>query len=478
MARYACSLVWVRRDLRLDDHVAILAAAEQSRRVVIAFVLDPELLARGRFGAPIVQVFCSALDALRADLRTYCSDLALLEGLAAQELPALAARLDAQAVFYNEDYEPEARERDAAVSKALLAANIDVHASVDHVYFGASEINQGDGQPYKVFTPYRRKWLEQHVTSRRLPVRSLAAARDKLLSRELIGETRAVPLPEDYGFTSSSAYPTVSERSAQQALRRFTAAGGPIETYITGRDVPALDGTSHLSPHLRAGTIGIRTCIEKAHSLMRERPGVATSIEVWISELVWRDFYHMVLYRFPRVATGPFIEATTSISWRTSQSEFEAWCAGRTGYPIVDAAMRQLNTQGWMHNRLRMITASFLTKDLLINWQKGERYFERHLADADLAANNGGWQWSASTGNDPVPYFRIFNPVLQSKKFDPDGIFIKRMLPQLGSVPLKYIHEPWKMAEPPAHYPPPMVDHAAARERALIAYRSIGLATR
>jgi deoxyribodipyrimidine photo-lyase len=253
--------------------------------------------------------------------------------------------------------------------------------------------------------------------------------------------------------------------------------------YADARNVPALDGTSRLSPHLRAGTIGIRTVVHAAAKL-RERAAkhAASNVDTWIGELVWRDFYQQLLAHHPRIAHEPFVEATQTIPYVHDPAVYTAWCEGRTGYPIVDAAMTQLNTTGWMHNRLRMTVASFLTKHLLTDYHEGERYFEQHLADADLAANNGGWQWSASTGTDAAPYFRVFNPTLQGKTFDPHGAFVRAMLPALANVPDKYVHEPWTM--PPLlqaemncvigrDYPAPIVDHAFARQRAIGVYGSV-----
>ena len=427
---------------------------------MLAFVLDPAILKSQHTGAPIVQVFFSAIESLRADLRICGSDLALLEGECASELGKLALRLNAGAIFYNEDYEPDALSRDERVCKVLGEQGVAMHVSLDHVYFGADEIVQHDGAPYKVFTPYKRRWLEHFSMARKLPVQSRKALKEKLLDREKMFETRAAPLSEEFGFAGSEGFPTASERSAQVALRRFLR--GPLRDYARNRDYPALAATSYLSPHLRAGTIGIRTCIEAAHK--------SEGAEAWVSELIWRDFYQMILRRFPHVSTSPFLRAAAKIAWRSAPADFAAWCEGRTGYPIVDAAMKQLNTTGWMHNRLRMIVASFLSKDLLVDWRRGELYFEQHLADADLAANNGGWQWAASTGNDAVPYFRIFNPVLQSKKFDPHGTFVKSMLPQFAPADPAIVHEPWRFPGTIANYPPPIVDHTFARERALAAY--------
>jgi len=301
---------------------------------------------------------------------------------------------------------------------------------------------------------------------------------DKLLAREAIGATRDVPRPEDYGHASNGAYPRAGLVEAQRLLKSFLRDGAA--RYADSRNIPALDGTSRLSPHLRAGTIGIRTVVHAAARL-RERAAkdAASSADAWLGELVWRDFYQQLLAHHPRIAHEPFAEAAQAIPYVHDPAAYAAWCEGRAGYPIVDAAMAQLNTTGWMHNRLRMIVASFLTKHLLTDYHEGERYFEQHLADADLAANNGGWQWSASTGTDAAPYFRVFNPTLQGKTFDPVGAFVRAMLPALARVPAKYVHEPWTM--PPLlqadvgcvvgrDYPAPIVDHAFARQRALDVY--------
>jgi deoxyribodipyrimidine photo-lyase len=468
--RYPVSLVWLRRDLRLDDHVALFRAAQASERVVCVFVLDSPLLRGPRVGAPIVQFFFDSVRVLRERLRAAGSDLALLEGDFAGELLSLARRLDASAVFYNTDYDPSAIARDEHVARQLRRAGIDVHASIDHVYFAADEVVQDGGKPYTVYTPYRRRWNARFAAEPHPPVRSEAAARDNLLGREAIGATRDVPRPEDYGHASSDSHPRAGLLEAQRLLKAFLGDGAT--QYADERNVPALDGTSRLSPHLRAGTIGIRTVVHAG----------ANASDTWLSELVWRDFYHQLLAHHPRIAHEPFVEAAQTIPYVHDPAAYAAWCEGRTGYPIVDAAMTQLNTTGWMHNRLRMIVASFLTKHLLTDYHEGERYFERHLADADLAANNGGWQWSASTGTDAAPYFRVFNPTLQGKTFDPDGTFVRALLPALANVPVKYVHEPWTM--PPLlqvemncvigrDYPAPIVDHAFARQRAIDVYGNV-----
>lgn len=474
-------IVWLRRDLRLEDNHAVWAAATQSREVALAFVLDPVLLRGPRVGVPLVQTFFGALQALRADLNSSGSDLALFEGDFAGELIRFARRIDADTIYYNLDYEPDAIARDRLTSRELRRAGLRVEAFADHVYFGADEVVQAAGPPYRVFTAYKRRWLDQRAVGPRQPFPSGKNVGPRLLDARTVGATLAVPSPEDWGHRSSSVYPDAGEAVALTLLDGFLSES--IDCYREQRDVPSIPGTSKLSPQLRAGTIGIRTCVERAFALIGRRgPAADTGIATWISELIWRDFYQMVLAKWPHVATGPFIAEADAITWRSPDVEFGAWCRGETGIPIVDAGMRQLNATGWMHNRLRMIVASFLTKDLLLDWRLGERYFEQHLADADLAQNNGGWQWSASTGTDAAPYFRIFNPVLQSRRFDPQGTFIRTWIPELANIPTPYIHAPWEM--PPLvaqtagcrigrEYPTPLVEHDAARKRALDAFAPI-----
>ena len=416
--QYTTSIVWLRRDLRLADHAALDAAARRSERVVCAFVLDPQLLRGPRVGAPIVAFFFDSLRVLREHLRVERSDLALLEGDFAEQLTTLAERVAAQAVFYNVDYDPEMRARDERVVAALRERRLDVYDFVDHVYAAAGDIVQQGGKPYTVYTPYRKRWQAESAVKPREPFASATAVRGKLLDAGAIGPTREVPQPEDYGHVRSSAFPAGGLDEAQRRLDAFIAQGA--DDYLDQRNFPGLTGTSHLSPHLRAGTIGIRTCIAAAEAARAQRPKKAGgNIEGWISELIWRDFYQGLLVQFPRVAHEPFIEAGKAVAYLHDEVAYAAWSEGKTGYPIVDAAMTQLNTLGWMHNRLRMIVASFLTKHLLIDYHEGERYFEQHLADADLAANNGGWQWSASIGTDAAPYFRVFNPTLQGKNVRP-----------------------------------------------------------
>ena len=338
-------------------------------------------------------------------------------------------------------------------------------------------MRKADGAPYTVFTPYKRRWLSLFAEAPRAPVDSLAALEGKLIGRAALGGTREVPAPAEFGY-APPAYPLhAGERHARERLDAFVIQR--IALYAGERNFPALDGTSRLSPHLRAGTIGIRTCVRAALEAGATLRGAAAGAETWLSELVWREFYQQILANFPHVASEPFVAAAKGLRYRESDEDFGAWCEARTGYPLVDAAMTQLNRDGWMHNRLRMVVASFLSKDLLLDYRRGERYFEQRLLDADKAANNGGWQWAASTGTDAAPYFRVFNPVLQSRTFDPDGSFIRALLPALDAIPAPFIHEPWTLPPLDAErlgfrlgrdYPRPIVDHAEARARALALY--------
>lgn len=437
------AIVWLRRDLRLDDNAALYHAGRECRTLCAAFVVNPALLAEDRMGAPLAGVFFDGLRHLRGALRELGSDLAVLQGDFATELLALSKRIGAGALYFNEDYEPSARARDETVIRAFEKTRHRVRTFTDHVYFGASEVLRPDGAPYRMFAPYKRRWLEQRAVSRRPPFPSREAAAAKLIAREHLAPQIPLPQPGDFGFASFPLPEAVNEAAARARLAAFLEEGGPVERYAIDRNFPALDGTSRLSMHLRAGTIGIRACVEAASS----RPGA----EKWIDELIWREFYQMIYRQFPHVERAPFLPQAERIVWNEPGEAFERWCSGTTGYPLVDAGMRQLNATGWMHNRLRMITASFLTKHLLIDWRLGERYFEKRLVDADPAQNNGGWQWAASTGTDAVPYFRVFNPISQAKQFDPDGTFVKRYVPEAGT----------------RAYPPPIVEHAAARARYL-----------
>jgi len=473
------ALVWFRRDLRLVDHAALSHALRHHGVVYCAFCFDTEILdALPSSEDRRVEFIWHSLRELDQALAERGGGLVVLHGRAREEIPRLAKTLNVAAVYANRDYEPAARDRDAAVGAALESHGIDFETFKDQVVFEAAELVTGAGTPFSVFTPYKNAWLRR-LGSRDLAPHPIDADAWARFARP---SERRMPALEALGFRRTNLTELPIPTGMSGARRLFDAFLERIGKYHERRDYPAVHGPSYLSVHLRFGTISIRELAGRAHALG------GRGAETWLSELVWRDFYFMILHHHPRVVGHAFKPELESVAFDNNPERFAAWCEARTGYPLVDAAMRQINRTGYMHNRLRMVVASFLVKDLLVDWRWGERYFADHLNDFDLAANNGGWQWAASTGCDAQPYFRIFNPVTQSEKFDPGARFIRHYLPELARVPDKFVHAPWRMssAEQSAcgcvigrDYPPPLVDHAVARkstleryERAKRAYRS------
>jgi deoxyribodipyrimidine photo-lyase len=473
------ALVWFRRDLRATDNAALYHALRSAREVWCAFVFDRDILdPLPRRDRRVEFILASLIDLDRQlrDLKAGAR-LLVLQGRAVDEIAALATRLGAAAVYANHDDEPQALQRDDAVRTALAASGIALHTSKDHVVFERSEVLTQSGAPYAVFTPYKNAWLKK-LDAFYLSAYPVAKHAVRLASLPA-GVSAHMPTLAEIGFEASDLrslkIPTGSA-GAQTLLADFLPR---LDVYGDARDFPAIKGPSYLSVHLRFGTVSIRELAAAAHA--RNTPGAA----VWLSELIWRDFYHQILHHHPHVAQGSFKPAYDRIEWEDgphAEALFSAWCEGRTGYPLVDAAMAQINQTGYMHNRLRMVVASFLTKDLGIDWRWGERYFATHLNDFDLAANNGGWQWAASTGCDAQPYFRIFNPSSQSRKFDPQGRFIRRYLPALAKLPDAALHAPWE-ARPAdlaaagvvlgRDYPLPVVRHAEARTQTLARYAAV-----
>jgi deoxyribodipyrimidine photo-lyase len=462
------ALHWFRRDLRVSDNTALAEAARQAGRVLPVFILEDALRSGPDVGAARLAFLLQSLECLRKNLETLGYPLVVRSGRSEVELPRLAREAGAQAVFCNRRYEPYAQARDQRVFNALNAAGVGFEVFKDAVVWEEQEILTQAGKPFTVFTPYSRAWKERKPPPPRprLPAAKTAPAR---LDSE--------PLPTDpaaWGHPLRQTLPEAGERAALKALDAFLKRRAA--DYAKVRNFPAVDGTSRLSPHLRAGTIGIRTVLARL-AVARERatPAGRASCDVFLNELIWREFYLQILANFPHVMKGAFRPEYNELAWSDRRDHFEAWCAGRTGYPIVDAAMRCLNATGWMHNRLRMVVAMFLTKDLLLNWQWGERYFMKQLVDGDLAANNGGWQWSAGTGTDAAPYFRIFNPVSQGEKFDPGGQFVRQWVPELADAPDDLVHQPWKdpalLAK--TRYPARVVLHEEQREKCLTMFKKV-----
>ncbi len=465
------ALVWFRRDLRTDDHAALHHALTAAKQVFCAFILDREILDALPRADRRVEFILGALQVLDEDLRKLGGALIVKHGAAADEVPRLAAELGVQAVFTNHDDEPQALARDALVAARLASFGAELRSFKDHVVFERREVMTAAGGPYGVFTPYKNAWLRK-VDAFYLSSYPVARHAHALVPTPL---ARGVPSLADIGFEPAGLTPHLGQgsRGAAALLDDFLDR---IDEYDKKRDFPAVKGPSYLSVHLRFGTVSVRHLARLAHQRMQAGDHGA---EVWLSELIWRDFYHQVMHHHPHAMTAAFRPEYDAIAWETgahADALFLAWCEGRTGYPLVDAAMRQLNQTGYMHNRLRMVSASFLTKDLGIDWRRGEAYFAQQLLDFDLAANNGGWQWASSSGCDAQPYFRIFNPTSQSEKFDAEGKFIRRYCPELAGLDGKAIHAPWErapLAMQGVHYPRPVVDHAVARERTLARYAAV-----
>lgn len=471
MTQYHSALVWFRRDLRAEDHAALHAALKSSRRVFCAFVFDTEILDKlpSKADRRVEFIWHSIAD-LQSALEEMGGGLAVRHGCAREEIPALAAQLGIEAVFVNRDYEPAAVARDAAVEHALRQRGVTFLTCKDQVIFEKDEVLTQGGRPFAVFTPYKNAWLKK-LEPFFLKAYPVAAYRERL-ARPRAG---AVPALASLGFEQTNLRELGLPTGLSGARKLFAEFALRMDRYREQRDYPASKGPSYLSMHLRFGTISIRELARAAW--LAQNPGAQT----WLSELIWRDFYFMILHHHPHVAQRAFRAEFEGLQFPNDESLFTAWCEGRTGYPLVDAGMRQINRTGYMHNRLRMVTASFLVKDLHVDWRWGEKYFADHLNDFDLAANNGGWQWAASTGCDAQPYFRIFNPVTQSQKFDPQGKFIRKYLPELAGCDDKFIHSPWLMSAEQQRaagvvigrdYPAPVVDHDVARRRALELYKS------
>ena len=467
------ALFWFRRDLRDYDNAGLYHALKSSRQVYCAFVFDREILDELPNRADRrVEFILESVRELDAAFRKAGGALIVLHDQATGAISALAERLKVSAVFANHDYEPAGIARDDAVEQSLRAQGIAFHTFKDAAIFEKNEVLTQAGSPFSVFTPYKNAWLKKLAERGGFYHRAYQVGKyRKALAVPPFDPV--IPTLEDLGFESTNLRKLGIQPGMSGAAALLQDFRPRLDNYREARDYPAAKGVSYLSVHNRFGTVSIREIVSLA--LGNSGPGAQT----WLSELIWRDFYFQILFHHPRVERAAFRPEYNSIHWPNDRELFAAWREARTGYPIIDAAMRQINQTGYMHNRLRMIVASFLSKDLHIDWRQGEKYFADHLNDFDLAANNGGWQWAASTGCDAQPYFRIFNPVTQSERFDPQGKFIRRYVPELANMPDKYVHAPWTapLLEQQAagciigrDYPAPVVDHATAREKALALY--------
>lgn len=459
---------WIRRDVRLADNPAFHASLADGGQVVPLFVFDPALLASEWVAPQRVAFLVECLRLLDTDLQARGSQLLVRSGKPEVVVSQVMDEVGGTAVYALADVSPYANQRDKRVNQVVplhLLPGLTVHPP--------DLVLKADGTPYTVFTPFSKAWK-----------RRVLPRQEDLLPIPMQIRTPDLPpsdaMPEK--ILLNTPFPP-GEAEAQRRLAAFVSGpNAPIFRYASDRNQLDLGGTSQLSPYLRLGMLSARQAVVAALDVIASAPTpeAKKGAGTWLNELIWREFYVTILHHFPHVRQRSFRPQYDAIPWRNDTNEFASWCAGKTGYPVVDAAMRQLQTIGWMHNRARMITASFLVKDLLIDWRWGEKWFMQHLVDGDPAANNGGWQWTAGTGTDAAPYFRIFNPTTQGAKFDPDGAYIRRWLPELADVPDKYIHEPHLMTTAVQKqsgciigrdYPAPIVDHRQARQRTLEAYK-------
>jgi deoxyribodipyrimidine photo-lyase len=420
------TLFWFRRDLRLSDNAGLYHALKENEQVLPIFIFDTEILDKLEDKEDKRVTFIhQSLQLIQEELILLGSSLVVFHG----NPITIFKNLKPKNVYTNHDYEPYARKRDADVKTLLEKKKVEFKTFKDQVIFEMDEVIKDDGKPYTIYTPYSKKWKSKLSLfyTKSYPTEKYTSNLKKV-------KPTALPTLDQIGFKKADA--SFADRKIKQSI---------IENYHLHRDIPGMEGTSRLSVHLRFGTVSIRKLVQI---------GLKKN-EKWLNELIWRDFYHMILWHFPHVETKSFKPAYDRIDWRNNETEFKAWCEGNTGYPIVDAGMRELNTTGFMHNRVRMVVASFLTKHLLIDWRWGEAYFAKKLLDFDLAANNGGWQWAAGSGCDAAPYFRVFNPYIQTHKFDPQQAYIKKWVPEFDT----------------NTYPKPIVDHAAARDRVLLVYK-------
>ncbi|MGB2128746.1 MAG: cryptochrome/photolyase family protein [Flavicella sp.] len=421
------TLFWFRRDLRLEDNTALQLALSSGAPVLPVFIFDTQITEELPKDDPRISFIYEALESIQKKLVVIGSSLLVRKGKPIEEIQKICKEYSITTLCYNRDYEPYARSRDKAVTDFCKQNNIQTRHAKDHVIFEPNEVLKADKTPYTVYTPYKKAWLKRFETS---PIEISNSPSDNFLKH-----SAGLPTLQELDFTESPIHAKKIDMSM-------------VKDYDKNRDIPHLEATSKLGIYLRFGTKSIR-------KIVRESTDTSKGNEVFLSELIWREFFQQIIFHFPKVVTNNFRSKYDAIEWRNDKEEFKKWCEGNTGYPIVDAGMRELNATGYMHNRVRMITAGFLCKHLLIDWKWGEAYFAKKLMDYELAANNGNWQWAAGTGCDAAPYFRVFNPYTQTKRFDEHLSYIKKWVPEFDSL----------------QYPPPIVEHKFARERALNTYK-------
>lgn len=431
MLKPTVNIFWFRRDLRLNDNCGLFHALQAGLPVIPLFIFDRNILDKleDRDDARVTFIH-RELGNINQQLQAKGSSLLVKYDTAENAWAKVLEEFEVKAVYTNQDYEPYAHQRDEGLERFFNSKGITFHRFKDQVIFEKGEVVKDDGKPYTVFTPYSRKWLQRFE---REGLKHYAS--ESLLNQFEQNPGREIPWLESMNFKKSEIQ--LPEKEYQSI----------IADYATKRDIPAIKGTSRISVHLRFGTVSIRELV---------KAGYDAANKTWLNELIWREFYFMILWNFPHTVNKAFKPDYDRLVWRNNEEEFKAWCEGRTGYPIVDAGMRELNATGFMHNRVRMITASFLTKHLLIDWRWGEAYFAKKLLDYEQSSNVGGWQWAASCGNDAAPYFRVFNPALQTEKFDPQLVYIKKWIPEFND---------------PFQYPQPIVEHSLARNRVLEAFK-------
>jgi deoxyribodipyrimidine photo-lyase len=466
------NVVLFRRDLRIEDNRALAAAFVVSSPVIAVYISTPEQWKQHALSPIQADLIERRLIALREELTRFATPLIFVESddfeSGNQWLVNFCIKHKVEQVFFNREYESNEMQRDERLVMQLNAENIQSRSFDDKCVFAPGSIKNQQGNYYKVFTPFKNEWMKRLLVGGEMTRPFIMPKPKVYIEGEFDQELTQAQIVLDYPKVDSQAWHSDSE-SIQEALTNFCI--NKSFDYHRHRDFPSVDGTSQLSPYLAIGALSARQCIRAL--LYHCRGEVTQGGEIWLSELAWRDFYNHLLVAMPKLSMNKaFLDWERKMVWSGDKEHFQSWANGQTGYPIIDAAMRQLNCTGWMHNRLRMIVASFLTKDLHIDWREGERYFMSTLIDGDFAANNGGWQWSASTGCDAQPYFRIFNPVSQGEKFDPETRFITHWIPELKTVPVKLRHKPWLWEQAVnLDYPAPIVDHKVEREITLGLYK-------